>query len=95
MFKNNLRFWLDRGVDGYRVDAVPFLFEDIQLLDEPRKPEELVSNAINTYEHYYHPYTMDLSETYDMICQFREVLDEYKKKDGKTRYYYNLILKQF
>jgi len=65
---------------------VAFLFEDPQFLDEPRKPEELASKEKNTYEQYDHPYTMDLPETYDMINQFRSVMDEYKKKDGKTRY---------
>jgi len=81
-----LRFWLDLGVDGYRVDAVPYLFEDLQFLDETRKPEELAKKEKNTYFQYYHPYTMDLPETYDMISQFRDVLDEYKSRDGKTRY---------
>ncbi|VVC30056.1 Glycoside hydrolase superfamily,Glycosyl hydrolase, family 13, catalytic domain [Cinara cedri] len=85
IFYNNLRFWLELGVDGYRVDAVPFLFEDSRFLDEPRKPERLASKEINTYLQYDHPYTMDLNETYDMISQFRSVLDEYKQKDGKTR----------
>ncbi|XP_001943317.1 maltase A1 isoform X1 [Acyrthosiphon pisum] len=83
--KNNLRFWLDLGVDGYRVDAVPFLFEHPDFLDDIRKPEELAKKEKNTYEQYYHPYTMDLDETYDMISQFRDVMEEYKLRDGKTR----------
>ncbi|KAL4097535.1 hypothetical protein QTP88_022295 [Uroleucon formosanum] len=83
--KNNLRFWLDLGVDGYRVDAVPFLFEDPNFSDDIRKPEELAIKEKNTYDQYYHPYTMDLDETYDMINQFRDVLDEYILKDGKIR----------
>lgn len=69
------------------MDAVPFLFEDPQFLDEPRKSEELASKEKNSYEQYYHPYTMDLDETYDMINQFRDVMEEYKQKDGKTRYH--------
>ncbi|XP_025411860.1 maltase 2-like isoform X2 [Sipha flava] len=83
--KNNLRFWLNLGVDGYRVDAVPFLFEDPEFQNEQRKPEEIASKEKNTYEQYIHTKTMDLNETYDMISQFREVLEEYKRKDGKTR----------
>jgi len=71
-----LRFWLDLGVDGYRIDAAPFLFEDLQFLDEPRKPEELAKKEKNTYFHYYHLYTKDLPETYDMINQFRDVFEE-------------------
>lgn len=81
-----MRFWLDLGVDGYRVDAVPFLFEDPNFSDDIRKPEELAIKEKNTYDQYYHPYTMDLDETYDMINQFRNVLDEYILKDGKIRY---------
>lgn len=81
-----MRFWLDRGVDGYRVDAVSFLFEDSNFLDEPKKPEMDASKEKNTYDQYYHTYTADLNETYDMIYQFRDVLEEYKRKDGKTRY---------
>ena len=30
-----MRFWLDRGVAGFRLDAIPTLFEDPQLRDEP------------------------------------------------------------
>ncbi|CAH1738050.1 unnamed protein product [Aphis gossypii] len=83
--KKNLKFWLDLGVDGYRIDAVPFLFEDLQFLDEPRIPEELAKKEKTPYLQYYHLYTKDLPETYDMVYQFRDVLDEYKSRDGKTR----------
>ena len=30
-----MRFWLDRGVAGFRLDAIPTLFEDPQLRNEP------------------------------------------------------------
>lgn len=33
-----VRFWLSRGVDGFRVDAVPFMIKDPALRDEPRDP---------------------------------------------------------
>ena len=32
---DTMRFWLDKGVAGFRLDAVPSLFEDPQLRDEP------------------------------------------------------------
>jgi alpha-glucosidase len=32
-----LRFWLDRGVDGFRIDAGGVLVEDLLLRDEPPK----------------------------------------------------------
>ena len=31
-----LGFWIEKGVDGFRMDAVPFLFEDSEFRDEPR-----------------------------------------------------------
>ncbi len=30
-----MRFWLDRGVAGFRLDAITTLFEDPKLHDEP------------------------------------------------------------
>jgi len=33
--KNVLSFWLDRDVDGFRIDAISHLFEDTRYLDEP------------------------------------------------------------
>lgn len=82
--KNVLRFWLGKGVDGFRIDAVPWLFEDEQLRDEPlsgwSQDDPLRPEYLN------HIYTQDLPETVDMVYQWREVLDEYKKaKGGETR----------
>lgn len=33
--KDVLTYWLDFGVDGFRMDAIPSLFEDLELRDEP------------------------------------------------------------
>ena len=35
---DNVKFWLDRGVDGLRLDAINFCFHDAQLRDNPPKP---------------------------------------------------------
>nr|CAD7575117.1 unnamed protein product [Timema californicum] len=81
--KNVMRYWLDMGVDGFRVDSVPHLFEDTMFLDEPLSHDP---NALEgDYDSLVHIYTQNLPETYDMVYQFRAVVDEYKKKDGVTR----------
>lgn len=70
-----LTYWLEFGVDGFRCDAVSTLFEDPEFRDEP------LSNAtgVEEDEHDYldHIYTLDQPETYDMIYQWRELLDLY------------------
>ncbi|CAH0689934.1 unnamed protein product, partial [Chilo suppressalis] len=85
--KNVIRFWLDKGVAGFRVDAINHLFEvDKELFggkypDEPRTGSE----DPDSYDYLHHIYTKDQEETYGMVYQWREVLDEYKAKDGFTR----------
>ena len=37
---DNMRFWLDRGVDGLRLDAINFCFHDAKLRDNPRAAQE-------------------------------------------------------
>ena len=42
---DNVRFWLDRGVDGFRLDAINFCFHDRQLRDNPAKPPGCAAGA--------------------------------------------------
>ncbi|KAG5334241.1 MAL1 glucosidase, partial [Acromyrmex charruanus] len=71
--KDVMRFWLDKGVDGFRIDAVPHLCEDVRFLDEP-----LTGNSNpNDYGYTYKTYTKDLPHTYEVVKGWREVLNEY------------------
>ncbi|KPI94589.1 putative maltase H [Papilio xuthus] len=87
--KNVLRFWLDKGVAGFRVDAVAHLFEVDKEKFGGKYPDEPLSgnNVDDPESHNYlsHIYTIDQEETYEMVYQWREVFDEYKDKDGMTR----------
>lgn len=75
-----MTFWLDRGVAGFRVDAVPYLFEDEKFEDEPLSGDETASE--NDYEYLTHTYTKNQPETYDMIYQFRAHVDNYTATHG-------------
>lgn len=33
--KDVITFWLDKGIDGFRVDTIVHLFEDVELQNEP------------------------------------------------------------
>ncbi|XP_050420831.1 maltase 2-like [Adelges cooleyi] len=80
--KNVLRFWLDRGVDGFRFDAVNALFERADLVDEPESGDP--ESGPKDYDFLNHIYTLDQPETYEMVHQWREVIDSYKKSENDT-----------
>jgi alpha-glucosidase len=68
-----MRFWLDRGVAGFRVDAVSRLFEDPNLHDDPILPG---TNAYGDPK-IVHKYTDDLPEVHDVLREMRKVVDSY------------------
>ncbi|XP_031836519.1 alpha-glucosidase-like isoform X2 [Nomia melanderi] len=72
--KDVLKFWLDLGVDGFRVDAVPNLCEDQRFLDEPLSG---TTNDPNDYDYTVKIYTKDVPGTYDVVKGWSELLAEY------------------
>ncbi|KAK3926718.1 Maltase A1 [Frankliniella fusca] len=78
--KDVFTFWMERGVNGFRVDALPFLFET-QDLSQDELPVEHPSIDLdkNDYDYYTHPYTMDYPDTYDMLHQWRELVDNFNE----------------
>jgi alpha-glucosidase len=73
-----LRFWLDRGVDGFRVDAIIFLMNDDQFRDNP--PAEPGSHWAQ-WDHDLEPrYTAHQPETFQKIRQMRTVFAEYDER---------------
>lgn len=71
--KNVLRFWLDKGVDGFRVDALKYLVEEEDLVyDEPVDPDNP--------ELLQHIYTTNQPETFQILREWRELIDEYNDK---------------
>jgi alpha-glucosidase len=67
------RFWLDRGVAGFRLDAVPTLFEDPQLRDER------VLGGTNAYGDpiIAEELTSNLPEVHGVMQRLRSVVDQY------------------
>lgn len=82
--KNVLRFWLDKGVSGFRLDAVVNIFE-ISPDVNGNYPDEPVSGRCNDPVdpcYHDHIYTADQPESYDMVYQWRDVVDQYWKEHG-------------
>jgi alpha-glucosidase len=55
--KDVLTFWMDKGADGFRVDAINHLFEDSAMRDEP---ESGFTDDPNSFSFLNHIYTKDL-----------------------------------
>jgi alpha-glucosidase len=70
-----LRFWLQRGVDGFRVDAIHHLFEDAELRDNPVNPEWRA--GMSPARRLIRLRTMDQPEVHDAIRQMRQVADQF------------------
>ena len=70
-----LRFWLARGVDGFRVDAIHHLVEDAALRDEP--PNPAWRPELGSYHELLHVHTVDQPEVHGAIAAMRGVLDEF------------------
>lgn len=71
--QNVIRFWLDRGVSGFRVDAVPHLFEIAQN-EKGRLPDEPLSgNTKDTDDWGYlkHIFTVDQPETIGNLSEYK------------------------
>jgi alpha-glucosidase len=68
-----LDFWMQKGVAGFRIDAVSRLFEDPQMRDDPYLP------GINVYgdRNIKHQYTDDLPQVHDVLKEVRRVVDKY------------------
>jgi alpha-glucosidase len=71
-----LRFWLDRGVDGFRIDVMWHLVKDDQLRDNPPDPG-WTADAVGSFARLLPVYTTDRPETMDAVAEMRAVLDEY------------------
>jgi alpha-glucosidase len=70
-----MRFWLDRGVDGFRVDAIHMLIEDEALRDNP--PNPVWQAGMSPARSLLRVYSSDQPETHRIIADLRRVLDEY------------------
>ncbi len=70
---DTVRFWLDRGVAGFRLDAIPALFEDPQLRDNPVLGGTNAQGDPNLGDKY----TSDLPEVHDVMRRLRAVVDSY------------------
>ncbi len=73
------RFWLDRGVDGFRVDAAHQIMKDPEGRDNPPTPHDYVRpwKDMGEFDRFVHLYDLGHSDVHSAHRRFREVLDLY------------------
>jgi len=76
-----VEYWLKKGVDGLRLDAITFCFHDQQLRDNPPKPKEERKGRgfteDNPYAFQYHWYNNDRPENLAFLESIRQLMDRY------------------
>ncbi|WP_170391628.1 alpha-glucosidase [Ruegeria arenilitoris] len=79
------RFWLDMGVDGFRLDTINFYFHDAQLRDNPALPLDqrnaTIAPMVNPYNHQDHLYSKSQPENIAFLERLRALTDQY---DGRA-----------
>ncbi|RWG57289.1 MAG: DUF3459 domain-containing protein, partial [Mesorhizobium sp.] len=76
---DTVRFWLERGVDGFRLDTVNYYVHDRWLRDNPPLASSVAGTnvATTTYAFQEHLFDKTRPENLDFLKRFRALLDEY------------------
>jgi alpha-glucosidase len=82
-----LRFWLDRGVDGFRLDAVRRIMKDPELRDNPPNPgsRSETHKARGEYDSQRHVNDMAHPDIHPLFREIRQALDGYERADRRPR----------
>jgi alpha-glucosidase len=76
-----MRFWLDRGVDGFRVDTIHRMIKDAKLRDDPPSRRRAAHGKdLGEYATQKHIYSMNRPEVHEVIREFRRLLDSYDER---------------
>jgi glycosidase len=74
---NVMKFWLDKGVDGFRLDILHSIYEDKELRNNPWSLS-IYSDKKSSMFFQKHKYDLNLPETFDFCLELRKIIDEYK-----------------
>lgn len=72
---DTLRFWLDRGVDGFRIDALDLVFKDQQFRDNPVNPDWQEGQAPDLK--LLSKYSRSQPGIHEMVAEIRSIVDGY------------------
>ncbi len=73
-----MRFWLRKGIDGFRVDVIWHLIKDAEFRDNPLNPNFEPGRPL--YERIVPLHSTDQAEVHDVIAEMRRVVDEFDSR---------------
>ena len=73
-----MRFWYERGVDGFRIDVLHIVIKDEELRDDPPNPEWQPGDP--SWNKHSRTYSQDRPEVHEIAREMREVADSYKER---------------
>lgn len=76
-----MEFWMDKGVTGFRFDALKYLYENVSLPDEPFLPG--MSNSTE-YIELDHIYTTDQPEIIGTVIEWKAFMDNHTKSKNNS-----------
>ncbi len=81
-----VRFWLERGVDGFRIDVARYIMKDPHLRDNPPNPSQrlAIHRPLGDYDSQLHLYDKGHSDVHAVYRQFRQLLDAYSAESPRV-----------
>lgn len=73
-------FWLDKGVDGFRMDAVKYMFENASFLNET-----IITGDGSNYDDLDHGFETNQPETHDMLKRWADLVYQRVQQDNRSR----------
>ncbi|XP_061692587.1 amino acid transporter heavy chain SLC3A1 [Syngnathoides biaculeatus] len=80
-----ISFWLDKGVDGFRMDSVKHLLEAAHLRDEPQvDPDKPPESVVSEWD-LHHDFTTTQLGLHDLLREWRAQMDDFSREPGRYR----------
>jgi glycosidase len=77
-----VHFWLERGVDGFRIDVAHYIMKDPAMRDNPPNPDQgkIIHRSLGPYDAQLHVYDKGHGDVHGVYRDFRALLDSYSQE---------------
>jgi alpha-glucosidase len=81
-----VRFWLERGVDGFRIDVAHYIMKDPDMRDNPPSPSlgQAMHKPMGDYDSQLHLHDKGHPDAHAVFREFRQLLDAYSAQSPRT-----------